>query len=126
MGRVNIGAALDPAAERVLPGQSVLLEALAQRHEVTFVAADPSQPVRATLVWTDAPGLPEEEFALVNDLELSLVTPSGMAPARNNFVDGVSVPGGQADPINNVENIYLTTGEDGVYSLTVTAANLPG
>lgn len=42
-----------------------------------FFVADNSIPLKAKLVWTDFPASPAANFALVNDLDLELITPSG-------------------------------------------------
>jgi subtilisin family serine protease len=130
-GRVDVGAALAPEARRVYVDQSVLLDELGEASVLSVRPADPSRPVRATLVWTDAPGLPESRTALVNDLDLRVTTPAGATFLGNAFVDGRSVAtgapgGGQADRINNVENVFLPAAGDGTYTVSVTAAALPG
>jgi subtilisin family serine protease len=125
-GRVDVGAALDPSAQRIVLDQDDLLTEVGQTTGLAFTAADPTQPVRVTLVWTDAPGLPEEELALVNDLDLLLTAPDGTPYAGNAFVDGLSVSGTDHDHVNNVENVYLPSGQAGVYQLSISAAALPG
>lgn len=73
--------------------------------------------VRVTLAYTDAPPAGTAQLALVNDLDLELVTPSG----RKVYPNG----GGQKDSRNNVEAIDLDTQEAGKYRLIVRAANVP-
>jgi hypothetical protein len=76
--------------------------------------------LRVTLVYTDPPALPGANPALVNDLDLEVVTPGGTL-LRGNRLDtmtGRSVPGGEGDRINNVEAVRLA-GEEGVYTVRV-------
>jgi putative transposon-encoded protein len=69
--------------------------------------ADASKPVRVTLVWTDPPGVGNP--ALVNNLDLT-VNIGGTNYRGNVFTGGVSVPGGAASTIDNVENVFLPAG----------------
>lgn len=66
-----------------------------------------SKPVRVTLVWTDPPGTADP--ALVNNLDLE-VTVAGTTYKGNVFSNGVSVTGGSADTVNNVESVFLPAG----------------
>ena len=89
-----------------------------------FAVQDPSKPVRVTLAWTDAPG-PTVGNSFVNDLDLTVGSSSG-AFKGNVFSGGVSIPGGAADPRNNLEGVYLPAGSSGNFTVTVTAANIAG
>lgn len=124
-GRVNLANLFDDTASRVIIDQSVLLDGVGASHALQVEPVDPSRPMRATLAWTDAPGAPQAAPALVNDLDLSLSAGDGTVYRGNNFEVGESVAGGQADRLNNLENVYLTAPSGG-YTLTVSAANLPG
>ncbi|MDN3242628.1 S8 family serine peptidase [Glycomyces tritici] len=73
-------------------------------------AADPDQPLKVTLVWTDAPSL-EGLGGLVNELYLQLETPSG---------EVLNWDAGPATRVtNNVQQITVTAPEDGVYTVRV-------
>jgi hypothetical protein len=126
-GRVNLRALFDPQASRIYLDESVVLSDLAEAHSLSVTPADPTQPLRATLVWTDPPGAPAETPstpALVNDLDLTVVTDTGVTYRGNTFKAGQSLPDGPADRRNNVENVFLTS-PAGTYRIAVTAANLP-
>jgi hypothetical protein len=125
-GRVNLRALFDPATARVLVDQSVVLTDLDAAHSLTLAPADPSRPLRVTVVWTDPAGAVggEEDRALVNDLDLTVTAADGSAYRGNNFVKGVSRTGGQADRVNNVENVFLDA-PAGTYQVDVAAFNLP-
>lgn len=93
---------------------------------------DASQPVEITLVWTDYPGLPMSDPALVNDLNLVAVDPSGdvfRGNAYSGYNPGESIKnpnGSVVDHINNVESVLVITApEPGLWTVTVTGYNVP-
>jgi len=86
--------------------------------------ADGSKPFRATLVWTDPPGVADP--ALVNNLDIA-ITINGNTYRGNNFTSGLSVPGGSADTLNNVEHIWINgLATDTNVSISVSASALNG
>jgi hypothetical protein len=82
-------------------------------------------PLHVTLVWTDAPGSPTADVALVNDLDLE-VQIGDQVYRGNNFSREFSLPGGQADTRNNVESVFLPEGISGEFQVRVTARNISG
>jgi subtilisin family serine protease len=124
-GRVNLGQLFDPSAQRVYVNESVTLTDLGQSHSVNVAPADPSKPMKVTLVWTDVPAEAGAEFALVNDLDLEVIDATGVSYHGNNFAAGASVGGGGPDHLNNVENVFLSN-PGGTYTVSVGAFNLPG
>jgi hypothetical protein len=76
-------------------------------------------------VWTDAPGNPAAARALVNDLDLEVVY-NGETYYGNVFNGEYSLPGGQADRVNNVENVFLPPGTESEFSVRVISRNLAG
>jgi hypothetical protein len=123
-GRVNLGAAFTEGP-RVLEDQTVVLTDPNQSSSWAVTPADPTKPVRATVVWTDPAGAPGADPALVNDLDLEVVAPDGTMFLGNQFKDGRSIPGGGANRIDNVENVYIDSAGAGTYTVTVRAFNLP-
>ncbi len=134
-GRISTGTMLDPRARRVLVDQEVVLTRRDATYDVTVVPVDPSQPMKVTLAWSDAPGIAQDArtdtdveayspAALVNDLDLS-VRGAGGTFLGNVFAAGTSVRGGRPDRLNNLENVFLASPK-GSYRVTVTAHNLPG
>jgi len=93
----------------------------------------PGQPeIHVTLAWTDPPGNPAAEKALVNDLDLRLISPdgteftpwvlAGMAdPTRP------AVRNGGNDSINNVEQVSVLSPKPGDWQVVVKAdrGNMP-
>lgn len=86
--------------------------------------ANPAEPVRLVLAYTDAAGAtgtsPE-----VNNLNLSAII-DGNTYLGNNFSGAFSITGGTVDNDNNYEAIFLPAGTSGIIDITVTAANIAG
>ena len=128
-GRLNLGNVIDDwAAGAVHVDQSVVFDTTGSNHSVTVEPIDPSKPLKATLAWTDAlgPGLGGETPAWVNDLDLTVTTPDGGTFLGNVFAAGTSVAGGDADRMNNLENVFLAAPAAGAHTVSVNAANLIG
>ena len=74
---------------------------------------DASKGIDLTLAWSDVEGsanAPQSESRLMNDLDLLLIAPDGTTYLGNNFANGVSVVGGSADDLNNIERVRLPAG----------------
>jgi PKD domain/Immune inhibitor A-like, MAM domain len=123
-GRMNLGNVIDNGAAMIYHDQEHLFTASGETWTLSGSVADPTKPLKATLVWTDAPGMPGGN-AWVNDLDLE-VTVGGTAYKGNVFADGWSVAGGSADSRNNVENVYVQNPDQGVVRIQVTASNIAG
>lgn len=72
-----------------------------------------------TVCWTDPPALAGTFSPAVNDLDLQLISPGGVTYLGNVFAGGVSVAGGSADGLNNVERVILPNAEAGVWTVRV-------
>lgn len=72
--------------------------------------------LKAVLNWYDVPG-----ETLINNLNLSLIAPSGETTWGNHNPNDA----GQPDNANNVEMINLTNLDSGLYTLQVRATNIP-
>lgn len=66
-------------------------------------------PFRVTVAWTDAPGTPFSNKALMNDLNLQ-VTVGGVAYKGNSFSEDHSVVLKPFDTVNNLESVFLPSG----------------
>ncbi len=123
MGRVDLGRAFDDVA-RLSVDQSVKFGATGASHVLNGSVADPSKPVRVTLVWTDAPGgLTGAPW--VNNLDLT-VQATGATYRGNVFSGATSISGGTADPKNNSESVFLPAGTTGPITVTVLGAGISG
>jgi hypothetical protein len=102
-----------------------------------------STPFKATLVWTDPPGLPGSPASpkLVNDLDLVVTAPNGTTTYHGNDLVDLSPPPQQqsheshpynpdpptplTDTRNNVEEVLVRQPQIGTWTVSVKAANVP-
>ncbi|MBO3732047.1 S8 family serine peptidase [Glycomyces niveus] len=109
-GRIDVASAIGSAHLSRFADVPADAVATGEIRRYRIEAADPEQPLKITLVWTDAPSL-EGLGGLVNELYLQLETPSG------------AVLNWDANPAtrvtNNVQQITVTAPEDGVYTVRV-------
>lgn len=122
-GRVNMKFMFNTGTSVSRFDQSSALGTVGAVSSYSGTVTDVSKPVRVTLVWTDPPGAADP--ALVNNLDLA-VTVGGNTYRGNVFSNGASIPGGSADTLNNVENVWLPAGVTGPITATVTAASING
>src|SRR5688572_1514261 len=91
-----------------------------QAFEKRLVLASGELPLKVTLTYTDVPGFPAAIPALVNDLDLEVISPSGIVYRGNQFLEGESVPNVPSfDSINNVEGVHVEFPETGEYVVRV-------
>ena len=102
-GLLNIGRALDEVP-RMMVDQDQVLANTGQVYTLKGFVADPSKPLRITLAWTDAPGTTSAN-PVVNNLDLQ-VDVGGKTYLGNHFSGALSVEGGSADSLNNLEAVY--------------------
>ncbi|HEX2085500.1 MAG TPA: S8 family serine peptidase [Solirubrobacteraceae bacterium] len=129
-GRVSLENMLLQAPEsdrgpRIFSDQRHAFTTAGQEHTIRVAPADPARPMRVTLVWTDAPGAPNANPALVNDLDLEVTeTATGTVFRGNVFgANGFSNAGGAFDTLNNVECVYVQN-PNGAYDVTVVAGTI--
>ncbi len=127
-GRMDTEAVVDPQVEVLYFDQGALLDDTGEEWVQTLSAADPSQPLRLMLVWTDAPGhgLGGSTPAWNNDLDL-IVEVDGQSYLGNHFgADGWSTTGGSADGMNNTEGVFLAPATRAIpITVRVVASDLP-
>ena len=124
-GRVNITRVIQPAAQTIHLDQQSVLSGTGQQVTRVFNLDDPAQPLRVTIAWSDAPGAAGANPALVNNLDLEVVH-DGQTYRGNVFSAGASVPGGVADSLNNLENVYVTAPVAGAVTVTITGTSIGG
>jgi hypothetical protein len=123
-GRANLANLIGSARRFELVDQTLLLTNR-QSFEERIVVGKPDQPLKITLVYTDVPGFPAAIPALVNDLDLEVVGPTGTLYRGNQFDQGDSVPNPDAgDHLNNVEAVHVLSPEPGQYLVRVRAQNV--
>ncbi|MEO7794962.1 MAG: S8 family serine peptidase [Thermoanaerobaculia bacterium] len=124
-GRVDITRVIQPAVAAVYFDQALVLTGTGQQTTRHFVVDDPAQPLRVTLAWSDAPGAAGANPALVNNLDLRVID-SSQTYLGNVFSAGASIPGGIADSLNNLENVYLATPVSGLVTVAITGSLIAG
>lgn len=113
-GRVDIASStrIGQPEEFWFRDESPGLETRSTAHfEIEVVSID--QPLRVTLAYSDFPASVTAARALVNDLDLVLLSPSGL----KFYPNGGSVP----DRLNNVETIDVSNVESGTYVVEISA-----
>lgn len=104
----------------LLTGQSV---------EYSYLVTDLNTPLRVQLAWSDYPGSVPTNWALVNNLDLTVTSPSGATYKGNvfkQFSEGESRPNfGGYDPRNPLEGVLVKNPTLGEWKVKVTATNVP-
>ncbi len=108
-GRVDVSNIASLAAPTQLIDHRLGLSE-GQEVDYSFTLAAPGR-VYANLVWTDVPGSPNAAQALVNDLDLILILPTGQTVSMN-------------DHVNNLEMVELDL-PAGAYKLRVRGHKVP-
>ncbi|CAG0936880.1 Serine protease AprX [Thermoflexales bacterium] len=124
-GRMNLNNVIYTGVPSEYYDQQTVLGATGETWQKTLTVADPTKPVKVSLVWTDAAGAAGANPALVNNLNLTVVN-SGSTYQGNVFTGGWSSTGGSADTLNNIENVYLPSGTTGALQITIAAVNIAG
>ncbi|MBP9900175.1 MAG: S8 family serine peptidase [Verrucomicrobia bacterium] len=123
-GRLNLPALIASPHDHYFLDQTVLLTNSAV-YEQRMLIADANEPLKITLAYTDVPGNPAAVIALVNDLDLEVVSPGGQVYRGNRFDFGESIPDAAgADTINNVEAVHLYAPVPGEYLIRVHASRI--
>ncbi len=105
-GRVHLETAFRSDIQREFWDQSQVFGETGEFFDISVTVPNPTQPLRVTLVWSDAPGAVGANPALVNNLDLTIQTNS-QTFRGNVFSSGWSTTGGVADTRNNVENVFV-------------------
>jgi hypothetical protein len=122
-GLLNMGQALDGVPRNMID-QTEVLGTTGAATTIRGRVVDATKPFRVTLAWTDAPGTPSAN-PVVNNLDLQ-VEVNGKTYQGNRFLGPISIEGGPADGLNNLESVWLAPGVTGEYTVRVVAANITG
>lgn len=127
-GRINALGAV-----RVLENNNYLKESISQGQTKTHTITVPANTaeLRAMVYWLDVEGNTAASRALVNNLNMTVIDPNStawnpwildhtptVAALNSNAVRGV-------DSINNMEQVTLASPAAGVYTVSVTGADVP-
>jgi subtilase family protein len=99
-----------------------------QQRVTKVQVTDTSQPLKATLVWSDRPGT-DPQHAITNNLDLVVRSPSNVVYNGNCFQgrpgQSAPAPACPADSVNVEENVLrLSSVESGVWTIEVDAQNV--
>lgn len=123
-GRIQVTDLVQPAVQRAYEDQTHVFDNSGETWTFNTQVVDPTEPLKVSIAWTDAPGALGANPALVNDLDLE-VTVNGTTYLGNDFSGGVSTTGGSADALNNLENVYVN-GASGAVTVTVRGTVIAG
>ena len=127
-GRLDADAVLRPTMFVEYFDQEYVFTETGQTWPTELTTTLPVRYFKAMLVWTDAPGTPDqpETPAWVNNLDLSVSDGTNTYYGNNFGENGYSVTGGTADGMNNTEGVFLPPTSAGTITITVTAADIAG
>lgn len=93
--------------------------------------SDSSEPLEATLVWTDYPTTPGSAKTLVNDLDLSIYSPDNEEYRGTKFAYDAALDRWHSEPsptswddVNSVENVLKLNPEVGLWKIRVSGTNV--
>lgn len=80
-------------------------------------------PLRATMVYSDPPGVPGASVHRINDLSLRVTSPGGTVYWGNNgLLSGVwSTSGGSSNTVDTVENVFIQNPAAGTWTIEILA-----
>jgi serine protease AprX len=119
-GRIQLGNVLSPA-----PPNNIIFRdeagglSTGDEDRITVEITDTSVPLRVTLVYTDFPSDMSANGALVNNLNLLVLSPGGKFYLGNDFKQQ-----GTPDKVNNVEGVFVTSPETGKWTIRVVASEV--
>jgi hypothetical protein len=124
-GRINVSAVLpfDGRGGLWFADEGPALDTGQAWNATLHVAA--GAPLRVVLAWTDAAGAAGADPALVDDLDLTVTGPDGIAYQGNLWLQDASEPVPLYDHVNNAEGVELAAPEAGDWRITVTASDVP-
>jgi hypothetical protein len=84
-----------------------------------------AKPFRVSLCWSDYPGTMRAALILVNNLDLTVISPTAVEYKGNVYSSGQSTTGGIYDTLNVEECTRLNSPEVGTWTIKVKARNIP-
>ncbi len=96
---------------------------------VNYVSVSSSlSPLKVTLAWDDPPGAVNSSIELVNDLDLKVISPSGVQYfpwTLDPNVPAAAAVRTKPDHINNIEQVVVDSPETGMWTVLVTGTSVP-
>ncbi|RZD39720.1 MAG: hypothetical protein CXT71_03125 [Methanobacteriota archaeon] len=119
-GRIDLKNTLAPTNGRgIWVDDRSVLSSTGNTKSYSFNITTPDQPFKTVVVWSDERGSRFSNTQLVNDLDLTVTTPSGTEYKGNQFSQGRSIVGGTHDDLNNVEVVLIDNAEMGLWTVQI-------
>lgn len=122
-GIVDLAKMYDLRGKMLIVNEDIALKPQ-QTEKFTVAVAEGEPELKISMVYKDPPGLVSAGKAQVNDLDIKVTAPDGTVYFGNNgLLDGMySKPGGEADRLDTVENVFVEKPAAGKWTIEVTAA----
>ncbi|MEE2747606.1 MAG: S8 family serine peptidase [Candidatus Thermoplasmatota archaeon] len=119
-GRVNLANSLIPGTDTGVWVDDRNTIRSGQTREYEFNLSRGNTPFKAVLTWSDYPGSTWSSTQLQNNLDMVITAPDGTVYKGNDFANGRSTTGGDADDVNNVEVVLIDQADAGVWTVQIT------
>ena len=119
-GRVNLANSLIPGTDTGVWVDDRNTIRSGQTREYQFNLSRGNTPFKAVLTWSDYPGSTWASTQLQNNLDMVITAPDGTEYKGNDFANGRSTTGGDADDVNNVEVVLIDQASSGVWTVEIT------
>lgn len=119
-GRVNLANSLLPGTDSGVWVDDRNTIRSGQTREYEFNLSRGNTPFKAVLTWSDYPGSTWSSTQLQNNLNMVVIAPDGTEYKGNDFANGRSTTGGDADDLNNVEVVLIDQASSGVWTIRIT------
>lgn len=83
-----------------------------------------TEPLHITMAYTDEPAVALVTSAPVNNLDLTVTSPTSTQYLGNVITNGVSSTGGAPDPLNNLEQVIIAAPAVGVWQVTISGTGV--
>merc|ERR1712159_488694 len=124
-GRVQLDKVLMPNTSSTIYIGQVTVTADSPSLQTFGLDVSGSADLKVTVVWTDPPGPVHAAVPLINDVDLTLTSPSGQVHMGNGLTWGTGSEVHIArDSVNNVEQVTVQNPEAGVWTLALIGARM--
>lgn len=124
-GAADLKSAYDGRNDMFIVDETDVLTNLQSKSYRLYVASGTPE-FRASMVYSDPPGTTSATLHRINDLTLKVTAPDGTVYWGNNglLAGNYSTPGGVANTIDTVENVFVQNPQSGVWTVEVSADEL--
>lgn len=127
-GRVSLTNLNAMSEKMLIVDESDVLTEFETKTYFVPVVTGMTDPLKITMVYADPLGNPASQIATVNDLDLKVTAPDGTVYWGNvglGIGEGMwSLPGGESNTVDTVENVFIENPMTGVWRIEVTATAL--